>query len=91
MIESWSIQLPEDLESIRQKIRDLPVDRRKDLYTTLQYDENEYIKVPDIHTLSNNEKLRYTKEMWPLMCGVTRSDKVWFIKEWDHIPVYVIK
>ena len=91
MTESWPSQLPENLESLRQENGDLPVDKRKDLYAALQHDENEHIKVSDIHMWANNELLRYTKEMWPLMCGVTRSDKVWFVKEWDRIPVYVIK
>ena len=86
MTESWPIHLSEDLELIRQKISDLPVDKKKDLYVALQYDEKK-----DMHAWVNNELLRYTKEMWPLMCGVTRSDKVWFVKEWDRIPVYVIK
>ena len=91
MIESWQIQLPEDLELIRQKFDDLPSDKRKDLYVALQHDESRDIKVPKICTWATNEMLKYTKEMWPLMCGVTRSDKVWFVKEWDRIPVCVIK
>ena len=91
MPELWPIQLPEDLELIRQKIRDLPFDKKKDLYAALQHDENEHIKAPEIHTKIDNEMLRYTKEMWPLMCGVTRSNKVWFIGQWSRIPIYVIK
>lgn len=91
MIESWQIQLPENLEMIRQIIGDLPVDNRKKLYAALQHDENRHIKVPKICVWAINEMLKYTKEMWPLMCGVTRSDKVWFVKEWDRIPVCVIK
>lgn len=91
MIESWQIQLPEDLELIRQQIRNLPFDKRMDLYATLQYDEDDRIKVPEISTWSNNELFRYTKEMWPSVSGITRSNKVWFIKEWNRIPVYIIK
>jgi hypothetical protein len=42
--------LPEDLELIRQQIRNLPFDKRMDLYATLQYDEDDGIKVPEIST-----------------------------------------
>ena len=83
--------MPKDLEMIRQMIDDLPVDKRKALYAVLQHNENRQIKVPKICTWTNNEMLKYTKEMWPSMCGIARSDKVWFVKEWDRIPVYVIK
>ena len=87
MPESWPTQLPEDLELIRQKISDLPVGKRSDLYAALQYDENEGIKTPETHAKIDKEMLRYTKEMWPLMCGVTRSNKVWFVGQWSHIPI----
>lgn len=91
MIESWQIQLPEDLELIRQKIRNLPVDKRTNLYAVLQYDEDECTNVPKMHAWINNETIRYTKELWPSVSGITRSNKVWFIKEWNRIPVYIKK
>ena len=33
----------------------------------------------------------YTKEMGPLICDKSRSNKVSFVKDGDRIPVYVIK
>lgn len=33
----------------------------------------------------------YAKEMGPLICDKSRSNKVSFVKDGDRIPVYVVK
>ena len=91
-LEGWKIQLSRDLELIRQKIRNLSFDERKHLCVALQYDEDERIKkIFEKQIWTSDKTLVYTKEMWPLVCGVSRSNKVCLSKRWIYIPIYVIK
>ena len=59
---------------------------------------NRYIqKGADKKTISSKSSfgfdlpIVYAKEMGPLICDKSRSNKVSFVKDGDRIPVYVIK